>query len=119
MLEALRRSSARSGPDVILIDVWEGPEARAEAARYRDMWGVGGTVLLDEDASYIRSLGIRGIPTNVVVDAAGVVRAVGASTPEQLAQALAPLCPDAAGLLARAGTLSSPGAGPVGLPDRP
>lgn len=117
MLEALRRRSARSGPDVILVDVWEGDAARAEAARYRDMWGIEGTVLLDEDASYIRSLGVRGIPTNIVVDAGGVVRAVGASTPAQLADALRPLAPQAAELLATGSLLGAHGEGPVGLPE--
>jgi predicted DsbA family dithiol-disulfide isomerase len=84
---------------VILVDVWEGAGAREEARRYRDLWRIGATILLDEDAAYARRLGIRGVPTNVVVDARGIVRAVGASMLEELHEALAPLDPDAARLL--------------------
>jgi predicted DsbA family dithiol-disulfide isomerase len=99
MLEELRRRTARSGLDIILIDVWEGAGAREEARRYRDLWRIGATILLDEDAAYTRRLGIRGVPTNVVVDRQGIVRAVGASTHEQLRDALAPIAPTAARLL--------------------
>jgi hypothetical protein len=99
VLEDLRRRTARSGLDVILIDVWEGSGAPAEAERYRAMWGIEGTVLLDESAAYARALGVRGVPTNVVVDPRGIVRAVGASSPAELRAALAPLHPEAAALL--------------------
>lgn len=63
------------------------------------MWGIEGTVLLDESAAYARSLGIRGVPTNVIVDARGIVRAVGISSPTELRAALAPLHAPAAALL--------------------
>lgn len=70
------------------MDVWEGPDARVEAARYCEMWGIGATVLLDETAAYARELGIRGVPTNVFVDADGTVVHVGACTePELLREA--------------------------------
>ena len=35
------------------------------------MWGVKGTILLDETAEYARSLGVRGVPTNILVDSDG------------------------------------------------
>ena len=41
------------------------------------MWGIEATVLLDETGEYARQLGIRGVPTNVLVDADGTVRDVG------------------------------------------
>jgi predicted DsbA family dithiol-disulfide isomerase len=41
------------------------------------MWGVQGTILLDPDASYAQELGIRGVPTNVLVDGDGTVVDVG------------------------------------------
>ena len=41
------------------------------------MWGLKGTVLLDETGEYARSLGVRGVPTNILVDADGIVRDVG------------------------------------------
>ena len=43
-----RREEARSGPEIVLVDVYEGVNARAEAARYCEMWGIEATVLLDE-----------------------------------------------------------------------
>jgi hypothetical protein len=61
----------------VLISVWEGSEARPEVERFREMWGIGATILLDESGDYARQLGIRGVPTNVLVDADGVVRDVG------------------------------------------
>jgi hypothetical protein len=41
------------------------------------MWGIEGTILLDESGEYTKQLGIRGVPTNVLVDADGIVRGVG------------------------------------------
>ena len=41
-------------------------------------------MLLDESGEYARALRIPGVPTNVFVDARGVVRGVGASVPEEL-----------------------------------
>jgi hypothetical protein len=69
---------------VILIDVWEGSEPRRRAQDYCELWGIEGTVLLDEAGNYAESLGIRGVPTNVLVDAAGVVRTIGAGNPDDL-----------------------------------
>lgn len=68
----------------MLVNVWEGQRAAGEAAAYCARWGIEATVLLDEDASYARALGVRGVPTNVYVDAAGTVLAVGATTSEEL-----------------------------------
>jgi hypothetical protein len=69
---------------VILIDVWEGGEARRRAQDYCDLWGIEGTVLLDEAGDYAKSLGIRGVPTNVLVDTAGIVWTIGAGNPDDL-----------------------------------
>jgi hypothetical protein len=69
---------------VILIDVWEGGEARRRAQDYCELWGVDGTVLLDEAGAYAKQLGVRGVPTNVLVDSNGIVRAVGAGNPDEL-----------------------------------
>ena len=52
------------------------------------MWGLEGTVLLDESAEYARSLGVRGVPTNLVVDADGTVRAFGVSRLDELHRAI-------------------------------
>jgi hypothetical protein len=62
---------------VILVSVWEGSAASPEVERFREMWGIEGTILLDESGEYARQLGIRGVPTNVLVDADGTVRGVG------------------------------------------
>jgi hypothetical protein len=69
---------------VILIDVWEGGEARRRVQDYCELWGVEGTVLLDEAGEYAKLLGVRGVPTNVLVDSSGVVRAFGAGNPDEL-----------------------------------
>jgi Predicted dithiol-disulfide isomerase involved in polyketide biosynthesis len=66
-----------------MINVWEGVGSHAEAAAFCDMWGIHGTVLVDEPGDYVRALGIRGVPTNVFVDADGTVTAVGAVAPAQ------------------------------------
>jgi hypothetical protein len=60
-----------------LIDIWEGIDARREAERFRDVWGIEGTILLDDTGEYARLLDIRGVPTNVLVDSDGTVRDVG------------------------------------------
>ena len=85
MLEELRRREAdRSGLDVILINLWEGDDPRRRAQDYCERWDVDGTVLLDEEGAYAGLLGVRGVPTNVVVDSSGIVRAFGAGNPDEL-----------------------------------
>ena len=79
-----RREEARSGLDIVLIDIWEGTDPRPEVARFCEMWGIDGTILLDPTGGYAEQLGIRGVPTNVVVDADGTVRAVGAVRLDEL-----------------------------------
>jgi hypothetical protein len=84
VVESLRRRASRFGLDIVLVNVWEGSGAAEEAAGYCQRWGIEGDVLLDETAQYARALGIRGVPTNVFVDERGIVRAVGATTSEEL-----------------------------------
>jgi hypothetical protein len=79
-----RRETDRSGLDVILVDLWEGGDARRRAQEYCERWGVEGTVLLDEAGTYAERLGVRGVPTNVLVDSTGTVRAFGAGNPDEL-----------------------------------
>jgi hypothetical protein len=98
VIESLRRRAGRFGLDVILVNVWEGAGAAEEASAYCERWSLGGTVLLDESGAYARELGVRGVPTNVFVDASGVVRHVGATTPEELLREAALLAPELAGL---------------------
>lgn len=45
-------------------------------------------MLLDDTAEFARRLGVRGVPTNVVVDERGIVRGVGLVEPEQLDAAI-------------------------------
>ena len=99
MLEALRRASDRFGLDIILVSVWEGADAAIEARQYCEMWGLQATVLLDETAAYARSLGVRGVPTDVFVDEGGMVRAVGATGPQELLHQAAQLAPGLADAL--------------------
>jgi hypothetical protein len=87
----LRRRAGRFGLDILLINVWESADAAWEAQNFCDIWGITGTVLLDETGDYTRRLGIRGVPTNVFVDADGTVREVGATAKPALYRATAEL----------------------------
>jgi len=62
---------------VILIDIWEGTDPKPDVDRFCEMWGVDSTILLDDTAEYAAALGIRGVPTNVLVDADGTIVDVG------------------------------------------
>jgi hypothetical protein len=62
---------------VILIDIWEGSDPKPDVDRFCEMWGIDSTILLDETAEYAGALGIRGVPTNILVDADGTVVDVG------------------------------------------
>ena len=69
---------------MILIDVYEGTDPRPEVERFCELWGVEATILLDETAEYARALGVRGVPTNVLVDSDGTVVDVGLVEPAEL-----------------------------------
>jgi hypothetical protein len=78
------------------VDVWEGTGAYTEARTFCELWGVEGTVLVDQAGELVDQLGIRGVPTNILVDADGTVTTVGASTPAELEAAVRTLLgPDA------------------------
>ena len=72
----------------MLVDIWEGTTPRPEVARFCEMWGIKGPILLDPDETLARELGVRGVPTNVVVDAGGVVREFGAARLDELERAI-------------------------------
>ena len=73
---------------MILIDIWEGSDPRPEVERFCEMWGIKGPILLDLDGGLASTLGVRGVPTNVVVDSDGTVRAFGAARLDELEQAI-------------------------------
>jgi hypothetical protein len=87
VIEDLRRRTGRSGLEIVSVNVWEGTGAFAEARGFCDLWGLHGTVLVDEQGELADRLGIRGVPANVFVDADGTVTAVGAATPAELVSA--------------------------------
>jgi hypothetical protein len=70
-----------------MINIWESIDAAAEARRFAAVWGLEGTVLLDETGQYAARLGVRGVPFNLAVDSTGLVRAAGLTTPRELQQA--------------------------------
>ncbi|MGW1044121.1 TlpA family protein disulfide reductase [Streptomyces sp. NPDC002547] len=74
--------------------MWEKHHARDETLTFADVWNVEGPILLDEAGEYAAALGITGVPTNVLVDAHGTVRTVGAVTPAELDLAVAALLKD-------------------------
>jgi hypothetical protein len=61
---------------------------RAEARNFAVVWDLQGTILLDETGRYADRLGIRGVPFNLVMDSAGLVRAAGVTTPRELHEAV-------------------------------
>jgi hypothetical protein len=82
------REAARSGPEIILVDIWEGTAPRPEVERFCEMWGIKGPILLDPGLELAGALGVRGVPTNVAVDADGTIRAFGAARLDELEQAI-------------------------------
>ena len=82
------REGARSGLEIVLVDIWEGTEPRPEVERFCDMWGIKGPILLDPGAERAGTLGVRGVPTNVAVDSDGTIRAFGAARLDELEQAI-------------------------------
>lgn len=112
MIEDLRRRTGRSGLEIISVNVWEGMGAFAEARAFCELWGIGGTVLVDERGELPDRLGLRGVPANVFVDADGTVTAVGALTPTELVAATRRLLGPAAP--ADLDRLGEPDAGPEG-----
>jgi hypothetical protein len=82
------REAARSGLEIILVDIWEGTEPRPEVERFCEMWGIKGPILLDPDLELADALGIRGVPTNVVVDSDRTIRAFGAARLDELERAI-------------------------------
>jgi hypothetical protein len=75
----------------VLVDIWEGTAPRPEVDRFREMWGIKGPILLDPDETLARELGVRGVPTNVIVDSGGIVREFGAARLDELERAIAAL----------------------------
>lgn len=71
-----------------MVNVWESTNAAAEARNFAAVWGLEGTILLDETGEYADLLGVHGVPFNLVVDASGLVRAAGVSTPRELEHAV-------------------------------
>ena len=75
----------------MLVDIWEGTSPRPEVDRFCEMWGIKGPILLDPDETLARELGVRGVPTNVVVDSGGIIREFGAARLDELERAIASL----------------------------
>lgn len=71
-----------------MINIWERVDAAAEARAFVATRGLDGTTLLDETGQYAARMGIPGVPFNVVVDSAGLVRDTGLSSPRELHQAV-------------------------------
>ena len=70
-----------------MVNVWEHVAAQEEALRFCDIYRLSGPLALD-DRRYMKSLGISGVPYNVLVDEGGIVRGVGFTTPEEIDSAL-------------------------------
>lgn len=70
-----------------MVNVWEHVAAQEEALKFCDIYGLTGPLAVD-DHRYMKSLGVSGVPFNVLVDADGIVRGAGFTTPEEIEQAL-------------------------------
>jgi hypothetical protein len=97
VIEELRHRTGQLGRDfldILVINVREHVDPAAEAAHFCEVHRIGGTALLDETGNYADRLGVHGVPTNVIVDQHGTVRAVGVTTPEEITTELAALLGD-------------------------
>jgi len=74
-----------------MVNVWEHVDARKEAQHFCKIHNIQGPVLIDAQAEYITSLGLRGVPINVIVNKKGIVQAVGATTPDEVRATLTKL----------------------------
>jgi hypothetical protein len=74
-----------------MVNVWEHVDARKEAQHFCKVHSIEGPVLLDATGDYITSLGLRGVPINVIVNKKGIVQAVGATTPDEVRATLTKL----------------------------
>lgn len=63
-------------------------DAAAEARAFAATWGLDETILPDETGQYAARMGIPGVPFNVVVDSAGLVRGAILRSPRELHQAV-------------------------------
>ncbi len=70
-----------------MVNVWEHVAAQQEALNFCGIYGLSGPLALD-DHRYMKSLGVAGVPFNVLVDEAGMVRGAGFTTPEEIDGAL-------------------------------
>jgi hypothetical protein len=90
----VRRRASRFGLDVIMVNVWEHLDAAAEARQFADIYGVEGSILLDEAGALVQAVGVRGVPFNLLVDEGGVVRAAGFTDPVAIERTLSRFLPE-------------------------
>ena len=72
----------------MLVDIWEGTDPRPEVERFCELWGLEATILIDDTGAFAEQLDIRGVPTNVLVDADGTIAEIGASERDALQRAV-------------------------------
>lgn len=72
----------------MLVDIWEGTDPRPEVERFCELWGLEATILIDDTGAFAEQLDIRGVPTNVLVDADGTIAEIGASELDALQRAV-------------------------------
>ena len=56
--------------------------------RFRELWGIEATILIDDTGAFAEQLDIRGVPTNVLVDADGTIAEIGVSELDALERAV-------------------------------
>ena len=74
-----------------MINVWEHVKAEDEAKHFCSIHKLVCPILLDEEGEYMRRLGLRGVPINIVVNKKGIVKAVGMTTPDEVRATLTKL----------------------------
>lgn len=70
-----------------MVNVWEHVGAAEEAVRFSEIYGLTGPLAVD-DRRYMKSIGVSGVPYNVLVDESGIIRGVGFTSPEEIEDAL-------------------------------
>lgn len=74
LISTLSEESANSNYQVLTIAIWSGSEK--EVSQYMDKENLHFPVLVDQDGSLTKLYGVRGVPSNFIIDSTGNIRFV-------------------------------------------
>lgn len=70
------------------VDEWEHSAPLQHVKAFVKTYHLTYPIVMDTGSVYLKKLGLAGIPTNVVIDRAGIIRVVGATDPDELSQTI-------------------------------